>query len=346
MSQMLADFREDEIRREQEEASRAWESKVARWEETFRRHDPIEENYHHTLKFLVEGFLPQTYTILLASESKEGKTALLDALCLAVVKGQDFAGRKVKQGGVLWAACEENPKQRQINLLQDPDYQAGPLDIYTAYGLPPLHHEDTYEMLCTLCLKRNIRLLVIDPLAGATGFHSLQDGHYIRRIFHTLNEVAFMCDLTVIITHQVSSLGNFRLADSIQIQAAAGMMMHYSRRKLADDTNLVTLTSKGRGPWANQTIQLRSTGPLHYEPYIGDPAAPTQKLTKNEQAILAAVGNGHKTTGQVSDATGINYSTCRNLMAKMQTDGRLELDPNPPGIANIYLLPKKSEDPV
>ena len=119
---------------EEQKAKLAWESKLGRWTEMFDRHNPKEKAYNRRLPFLVEGFLPLTYTVLLASESKEGKTAFLDALSLAVVKGEDFAGRKTTKGAVLWCAYEEHKKQRELNLTLDPQYNESELDTYTTFS--------------------------------------------------------------------------------------------------------------------------------------------------------------------------------------------------------------------
>ncbi|HSI72931.1 MAG TPA: AAA family ATPase [Fimbriimonas sp.] len=315
-------FRDWEAQREQEAATAAWEAKYNRWKEMFTRHDPAE-NYRHKTEFLVEDFLPLGYTVLLASDTKEGKTALLDALALSVTKGEDFAGRKVRQAGVVWAAYEEKRNQRELNLCLDPHYNNNALDLYTAFKPSPLHDPDACEMLQCLCMEWKARLLVIDPLAGATGYHNLSEGHYVRRIMDTLNEVAYMCNLTVVVLHQASSLGNFRIADSIQIQAAAGMVMYYGRTKLDDGSHLVTLNSKGRGEFANQTVRLRSTSPLHYEPYLGEAAGVARMRSRSQESVLEAVRQGHATYAEIVAATKLNENTCRNILSKLLKEGAL-----------------------
>ncbi len=318
---VLHDIQQDDFQREQEQADLAYQTKLSRWKESFSRHDPANKEYHRKLPHLIEGFLPLTYTVLLASDSKEGKTALLDAISLAIVKGEDFAGRKTQKGAVLWCSFEENPKQREINLTLDEHYNNHDLDIYTAFNMPPLHHEDACEMLQYLCLTWKIKLVVIDPLAGATGFHSLSEGHYIRRIMHTLNDIAYMCDCTIVIAHQASSIGNFRIADSIQIQASAGMIIYYDRQKLADGSHLVTINSKGRGPFANQTHKFRSTNPITYEPYIGEAEGAPKLRNAKEEAVLSAIRHGHETSAAIIAATLLKTSAGRQTLARLVKEG-------------------------
>ncbi len=306
---------------EQKKITLALENKISRWEQRFTKHDP-DFNHNRKTTWLVEDFLPSKYTILLGSDAKEGKTAFLDALTLAIVKGEDFLGRKTSKGPVLWASMEESPQQREINLMRDQEYNTKPLDIYTAFDMPPLHHEETPEMLEYLCLKYGAKMLVIDPLYGATGFHTLSEGHYVRRCLTGLSELAFMCETSVIIPHQASSHGAMRLADSIQIQATVGMIMYYERRPLEDGSNLITLNCKGRGAFANQQLKLRSTGPLHYEPY--DMEGPKLKLRNSkEEQILDAVTHGYGTGEEISQAIGQNLKTTRNLITKLAKEGKL-----------------------
>ncbi len=320
---VLHDIQQDDLQREAEQTQLAYQAKLERWQELFGRHDPANKEYQRNLKFVVEGLLPKTYTVLLASDTKEGKTALLDALSLAIAKGEDFAGRKTEKGAVLWCAFEENPKQREINLTLDATYNSQDLDIYTAFNMPPLHHEDTLEMIQFLCMKWKVKLVVIDPLAGATGFHSLSEGHYIRRIMHTLNEIAFLCDCTIVVAHQASSIGNFRIADSIQIQASAGMIMYYDRQKLADESHIVTITSKGRGPFANQTHHFRSTNPISYEPYISESEGAPKLRNAKEEAVLSAIRHGHETSAAIIAATKLNKSTGRQTIARLVKEGAI-----------------------
>ena len=88
--------------------------------------DPIEEAYkrmqftHPTEwlneeeieeTFVVEDLIPSGALVMVTSFPKAGKSTFTRNLSMAVARGEDFIGRKVKQGKVLYLALEEQPNK-------------------------------------------------------------------------------------------------------------------------------------------------------------------------------------------------------------------------------------------
>lgn len=66
-------------------------------------------------QWLVDGLLGQGTFNLLISKPKVGKTTFCEALIAAVLKGDDFLGRKVNKGGVIYLAFESSERHMAQN---------------------------------------------------------------------------------------------------------------------------------------------------------------------------------------------------------------------------------------
>ena len=74
--------------------------------------------------WVVDGLMPEGALTMVVSFPKGGKSTFTRHMAVAIAKGEDFLGRSVKQGKVLYLALEENPKQvkrsfRRLGLTDD-----------------------------------------------------------------------------------------------------------------------------------------------------------------------------------------------------------------------------------
>jgi RecA-family ATPase len=80
-----------------------------------------DQVYQEGLKepqWLVEGLLGRGTFNLLISKPKVGKTTFCEALIAAVLKGEEFLGRKVKKGGVIYLAFESSERHMSKNFVK------------------------------------------------------------------------------------------------------------------------------------------------------------------------------------------------------------------------------------
>ncbi len=70
---------------------------------------------------LVEGILDKGSVVICAGDSNSGKTTIMQLLALQIARGEPFAGKRVKQGRVLWIAGEdmENAKYRTVAMCEE-----------------------------------------------------------------------------------------------------------------------------------------------------------------------------------------------------------------------------------
>ena len=194
------------------------------------------------VEWLIEGFLPVGYLVLLAAGDKEGKTCLATAIALAVASGTPFAGLNVQRSNVLWFSLEESPDERDQCLSYTPEHirklltfedqstnhnpQSTRVDtthpatpivtrafsdsddpndfrLYQSYGMDPIDDGQSLLGLKSTLEHNKTKLIVIDPLHNATTGHSLQAGWDARRALNGLKLLCTRARVTAIVLHYV-----------------------------------------------------------------------------------------------------------------------------------------------
>jgi len=188
--------------------------------------------------WIVEGFLPETYLVILAGNSKSGKSCLVTALGMAIARGEPFLGLKTKCGGVLWLAFEESPRERREALEAFPKPQPG---FYITHEKLLIDTPEGLEAIRWWVRQTDARLIVVDPLYAATYAESLSDGRTARAVLQGLKEICRTERCAAIILHHFNKndsagLTRERFADSHQIVAAASMDVLLDYRELKSAT--------------------------------------------------------------------------------------------------------------
>ncbi|MBR1131928.1 AAA family ATPase [Bradyrhizobium iriomotense] len=162
-------------------------------------------------QWLVKGILPRTGIALLSGQYAAGKTFVGADLCLSLVFDQEFLGRRVRPGGVLWIAAEGGGEiDSRVEAARAGKFQdghAGQIPFFVSE--PPaglsqhniiiwLEHavaEASWE--CADKFAANLRLVVIDTLAACFNIADENDNAEAARLMKELARVGNANDVLV-----------------------------------------------------------------------------------------------------------------------------------------------------
>ena len=303
---------------------------------------PVGALPQRKLEWLVEGFLPEGYLTLLGGPPKSGKTCIATAIAIGVATGTDFAGRRAKQGGVLWIAGEESPTERDLILTRSPLVDPS-TPIYTCYQ--PLHLEDE-ECLAVLrqwVVHAEARLVVVDPLMACISGFSLRESWNARRALQPLKRFCDLNGVSALVLHHAKRGAErhhaFRVADNDQLSATAAMSLILRSQPAGageggpaaggpaagGGPRLVALSCEGRGMGLSTSFRFLSAGPLDYKSL--DPLerrkAPRNKPSHAELAVLKTLAEGPMDSQQIVAGTRIPASSARNAVTNLRRSGKI-----------------------
>jgi len=211
-----------------------------------RERDHYLDNLFHPIydlptpepRWLVQGWIPEGYLVFLASPPKSGKTCLATQLALNVATGTPFAGMPTQQAAVLWLAQEESPAERRLVLADHPLAQPS-TPLYTCYEPLPIDQEDSLDAINNWVMQTDAKLVVIDPLHGATSGRSLQDGWNARRTLKGLKRLCTQTGVTALVLHHskqpTKANPHPRVAESDQLAATASMQIILTSKPLTSE---------------------------------------------------------------------------------------------------------------
>lgn len=306
---------------EQVSAGSGWgkESYGQGWDELFVAGAAYGKGADEVKGWVVPGFMPRGYLVVLGAASKTGKSCLATALAMAVAKGEPFLVVPVEAGPVLWAAYEETEAER-MGVMRT--WGSVPGQFYTSHKMRALDSAEGFEALAYWVLKTGARLLVVDPLYAAAGEDSLASGKGARRVLSGLKDICASTGVTILVLHHLTKMTGQkvtrdRIAESGQILATASMDLLMEARSHPEGGRLITLRGRGRGEFANRLWTLRSFGVGHYEAIPPMPLDTT--YGRVEEAIREA--EGPVTVAQIAEATGLHVPTVRNQVTALVRDG-------------------------
>ena len=302
---------------------------------------PLGDNQEPDIKWLVKGLIPQGYLILLAAEPKTGKTSLATALALAVATGTPFAGIPTEQTGVLWLAQEEGPIERKLALANSPLVDPE-TPLLTCYQHLPIDEPDSLSALDHWLRQTDSRLVVVDPLHGATSGRSLNDGWAARRSLMGLKNLCALRNTTAIVLHHSKQPSRHsqrkRVAESDQLAATASMQIVHSYRDRLGSTSgndaeceegrLITLDCRGRGQFANRTLHLMSSGPLNFQLVSCTELAQVSEPVQTgyvEATILAYLETGSKSTEDIRTNLPLHQGSISNALTRLRAKGMVTI---------------------
>ena len=297
--------------------------------------DRLNNLFHHVTAierepaFLIDGFLPLGYCVILAGDPKVGKTALASAIALAVAEGSPFAAMETTRAGVLWLALEESPEERGTVMAPAFDRLRG-IDFYVTHQKIAI---DTPEGLADLRKWVNdvdAKLIVVDPLHAAHSGRSLTDAWGARRTLAPFKKFCYDNDVTGIVLHHIGRSNN-RVAENAQLAACAGMSMLYTR-EYTSTGRVIRLDAAGRGEFANRVWYFGSNHPLDYWPTNPPKAlsAPNRSASPPkyllDDLVYEHLENSKvpQTAAEIAGDLQRNPNSIRNSIARLLSLGRIK----------------------
>jgi hypothetical protein len=290
---------------------------------------------NHEVPFLIEGFLPQGYLAILAGGPKSGKTCIATAMALAVATGTPFAGMPTRQGAVLWMCMEENQVERRQVIDASPLADAA-TPLYTTYEYLPIDQDDCLEMLGEWVHRTGAKLVVVDPLHGATSGRSLNDGWSARKTLQKFKRFCANYNVTGLVLHHAKDVSGHapRVAENDQVAATASMniVLKYrgaqGARKGMEPYRLINLFCTGRGSFANRNLPLISRGLVDYqvlEEALNKPNRILTAVLDDEQRLVEFLGKGPKTVHQMRVRLQWTEEMLRNSITRLRRRGLVRL---------------------
>lgn len=169
------------------------------------------------LEYLVHGMLTAGDRSMLAGPSGSGKTFLATHIAMCVARGQEFLGRAVQKGGVIYQVGEgaRGVKKRlkayrthfQVPESEDVPFVLLPsrVDLFSKEG-------DTQKLIdeinaWKLVMSQPLRLVVIDTFSKATAGADENNGKDVSIILENIDRIATECGAHVMIVHHMNADG-------------------------------------------------------------------------------------------------------------------------------------------
>lgn len=169
------------------------------------------------MEYLVHGMLTVGDRSMLAGPSGSGKTFLATHLAMCIARGQDFLGRPVTQGGVIYQAGEgaRGLKKRikayrthfAVGDAEDVPFVLLPsrIDLFSKDG-------DTQKLIDEInawrpVLNPPLKMVVVDTFSKATAGADENSGKDVSIVMENVDRIATECDVHVMVVHHMNADG-------------------------------------------------------------------------------------------------------------------------------------------
>lgn len=311
----------EQIHEAAEAANREWRGEVqTEYSKLLDVSEPLP-----TLEYLVDGLFVKNDVVLLAAYGGSLKTWVALSLMLAIQSGKPWLGRyQVRQGNVMLLDYEsgEYEVRRRLRLLAKGE--SVPPIRYTWVG-GSLHDEQTWRQIERDVVRFNIRLLVIDSLAGGSGVENENDAAFALPLkFAARLAEEYGCSVWFIHHERKGDgTGPERIRGSSAIHGAVDAAWRCSQMK--DDGEFKRTTFEPTKPGAGPTptpihLKLSDQGGLQI-----DVAVPAASDEETREAILALVrrkaGSGGATARDLRDAVPGRGTKKDGARKELEKDG-------------------------
>jgi hypothetical protein len=285
------------------------------------------------LKFLVDGFLPDSGCIVLAGKPKVGKGWIVLGLALALAEGSQFWGRPCQQGQVLLYMLEDGKRrvQNRINILQ-PNF-SNLTNVRFRYSVdgPFYVNADGNGTLLDDIRKHmhsfpTIRCIVIDVLQRIRGVESRTDNAYQQdyKVLGAIQKLATEKNVLIIVVHHTkkgkvddaidSINGSFGVAGAVDGSIIIGK-----------DGDVMRVESKMRDIMDFDFDLVKEDGSPMWKPAqtLTEQLAP--KDTTKTHGVLAALHSAAccLTAGDIALRTGISEKNVATYLGRLMKNSQI-----------------------
>ena len=191
--------------------------------------DEITEN---TSDWLVDKLVCPWIT-LVSGQPKYGKSALIGHICMALINGCDFLGRKTKAANhkIAWMGYDsgwrEELKTRWHHQSRD-----------SLFTINPIRTNDISDWLelANFLSQKKITLFVIDHLLGLANIESLNDSDKVQAAMNLIKPICDDFGIPILLIHQAgkSEWNKGRAANSNSIEANARCLIRITDKQSND----------------------------------------------------------------------------------------------------------------
>lgn len=172
-----------------------------------------------TYEYLIKGLLARGEVSMIAGPSQSGKSFVAIDLAMAIARGVDWMGRKVRRGGVVYQAGESAkgvrrrrlPAYRRFHGLDDEAdipfvMLSRPIDLHGSDDqtndliAEAKHWASTFDV--------PLELVIIDTFSAATPGADENSGQDVSRILARCQRIAAATNAAVLVVHHMNSDGN------------------------------------------------------------------------------------------------------------------------------------------
>ena len=172
--------------------------------------------------WLVKGLIERGGVFMVAAEKQAGKSFFMMDMGMKVARGLEYCGRKVKQGLVIYMACEDGKgvKLRAEGYRRDqgiPEDQDLPFLVMDPQekgaGTFSLMNDEAVDAFIKECLSWEefygikLELIVIDTLSIATEGMDEINGAEVGKVLARVNRIAAQTEAAVCLVHHMNAEG-------------------------------------------------------------------------------------------------------------------------------------------
>ena len=172
--------------------------------------------------WLVKGLIERGGVFMVAAEKQAGKSFFMMDMGMKVARGLDYCGRKVKQGLVIYMACEDGKGvklraegyRRDQGIPEDQDLPFLVMDpTEKGAGTFSLMNDDAVDAFIKECLSWEefygvkLELIVIDTLSIAAEGMDEINGAEVGRVLARVNRIASQTEAAVCLVHHMNADG-------------------------------------------------------------------------------------------------------------------------------------------
>lgn len=279
--------------------------------------EPLEADW------LLRDRIPKSELTILAALGGTGKGMLCCDLAARISRGDTLPGDDEAElpGNVLLISTEDDVNVVTVNRLHAAGADmARVFDLSTVGGATfelPLHANVLRQAIEEI---GNVRLVVLDPLAGVAATVSLTSVAKVRGILAPLRQIAHDTGCAIVITHHLTK--GKEIAGSRAIIDGVRSVLTIERDKTDPDIRIVRVAKSNMGAQPTDIRYTITEGPDGAEvEYVGEAEA---VLSGPERILKALADAPGSVSGQdLAAKAGMPYGSARVLFTRMLAAGRI-----------------------